>query len=65
MKITLMTDGSIEEELFDGSVISKLLPEDGNPQSLTAFVNQARNVSVPVTTGSAGSGNQFNSAGAQ
>jgi hypothetical protein len=52
IKTTIMIDGSIHEELFDSSVLSKLTPEHGAMDSLSGFVNQLRKSSSEETTGS-------------
>jgi len=52
IKTTIMTDGSIQEELFDSSMMTKLASEHAGPGSLTAFVNQLRKALPVETTGS-------------
>jgi len=52
IKTTIMIDGSIEEEPFDTSVLRQLVPDHGEPNSLTAFVNQLRKLAPEETTGS-------------
>jgi hypothetical protein len=52
IKTIVMTDGSIHEESFDSSVLSRLASDDGGPNSLTAFVNQVRKAYPVETTGS-------------
>jgi hypothetical protein len=52
IKTTIMIDGSIHEELFDSSVLSKLTPEHGAMDSLAGFVNQLRKSSGEEITGS-------------
>jgi hypothetical protein len=52
IKTTIMTDGSILEELFDSSMLSKLASEQGVSGSLTDYVNQLRKASASETTAS-------------
>jgi hypothetical protein len=52
IKTIVMTDGSIHEESFDSTVLSRLASDDGGPNSLTAFVNQVRKAYPVETTGS-------------
>lgn len=56
IKTVIMTDGSIHEEPFDSSVLSKLVSEQGGGNSLTAYVDQLRKGSAAETTGSTISG---------
>ncbi|MCG7392699.1 hypothetical protein MHY87_07260 [Microvirga sp. ACRRW] len=50
IKTTIMVDGMIEEEPFDSSVLSHLAPDQGQANSLVAFVNKLRKATE--TTGS-------------
>jgi hypothetical protein len=52
IKTIIMTDGSVHEEPFDNSMLSRLASDDGGPSSLTAFVNQVRRAYPVETTGS-------------
>jgi hypothetical protein len=52
IKTIIMTDGSVHEEPFDSSMLSRLASDDGGPTSLTAFVNQVRSAYPVETTGS-------------
>jgi NADH dehydrogenase/NADH:ubiquinone oxidoreductase subunit G len=52
IKTIIMTDGSVHEEPFDNSMLSRLASDDGGPSSLTAFVNQVRKAYPVETTGS-------------
>jgi len=52
IRTTIMTDGAIEEEPFDSSVLAVLTPEPEKRSSLAAFVNQLRRVSPEEATGS-------------
>jgi hypothetical protein len=52
IRTTIMTDGSIEEEPFDSSVLSILAPEPERMNSLAAFVNQLRKAAPEDATGS-------------
>jgi hypothetical protein len=51
IKTTFMTDGSIREELFDTGTLSKLVSENDDPNSLTAFVNMVRKTPSVEATG--------------
>jgi hypothetical protein len=52
IKTTIMVDGAVEEEPFDSSVLAHLVPEQGQANSLMAFVNQLRKAAPEETTGS-------------
>jgi hypothetical protein len=49
IKTTIMVDGTIQEEPFDSGVLSALVPEQEEKNSLTAFVKQLRRVPEEVT----------------
>lgn len=52
IKTVIMVDGAVEEEPFDSSVLPHLVPEQGQANSLTAFVNRLRKAAPEETTGS-------------
>jgi hypothetical protein len=52
IKTIIMVDGAVEEEPFDSSVLAHLVPEQGQANSLTTFVNQLRKAAPEETTGS-------------
>jgi hypothetical protein len=52
IKTTFMTDGSVHEEPFDGTMLPSLAAETSAEKSLNAFVEQLRPVGHVETTGS-------------
>ncbi|WP_445504980.1 hypothetical protein [Microvirga sp. G4-2] len=52
IRTIIMVDGAVEEEPFDSSVLTHLVPEQGQANSLMAFVNQLRKAAPEETTGS-------------
>ena len=52
IRTIIKVDGTIEEEPFDSRVLSYLIPELENANSLVAFVRQLRQLSQEEATGS-------------